>query len=250
MGMFGKLLGGLGGKALAKGVGGAARAVMPSQAEGQSEVQPMAGKQGIGGMMAMLKQQSATGAQQPNPKLGGLGNVVAALKNRAATMKPPPPQGVIAKQKPTLSAGMAAMGQRAPMMGYSPELMEEQVQQQGGILPAMGAIQAARYKEQGADPRLLAMTPENRAALDRYTNFAQMRRQGGGPLDYMGGMINMAATEGLKAIPGADRAASAVWNRVTGNPGGASFFGGADQSKPSLANLAAAHYGYTRGGRM
>jgi hypothetical protein len=161
-----------------------------------------------------------------------------AVKPKAPVQKPP--QGAM-KPPP----GKAQPSQ--PKMGYSPELLEEQVRMQGGVLPAMGAVQSARYKEQGADPRLLAMTPENRAALDRYTNFAQMREQGGGPLDYMGGMINMAATEGLKAIPGADRAASAVWNRVTGNPRGASFFGGADQSKPSLANIMAAHYGYMRG---
>jgi hypothetical protein len=113
----------------------------------------------------------------------------------------------------------------------------------------MAAVQSARYNEAGADPRLLALSPEDRAALDRYTTFAQMAEDGVGPIGYLGGMANMAATEGFKAIPGAQEAASAVWNYLQGTPDGASFFGGADQSKPNLANLIAAHYGYTRGGR-
>jgi hypothetical protein len=137
-------------------------------------------------------------------------------------------------------------GLRDVLLGYSPDLLEDQVQAHGGVQPLMGAVQSARYKEAGADPRLLAMSPENRAALDRYTTFAQMKEDGGGPLDYLGGMVNMAATEGFKAIPGADKLASRAWNAVAGTPKAASFFGGADQSKPSLANIVAAHYGFTR----
>ena len=132
------------------------------------------------------------------------------------------------------------------LIGYSPDRMEDEVRAAGGVMPLMAAVQSARYREPSADPDLLAMTPEDRAALDRYTNFAQMKAQGGGPLDYVGGMANMALTEGLKMVPGADKAASAAWNTLKGTPGQASFFGGADQSAPSLANLLAAHYGYMR----
>lgn len=135
------------------------------------------------------------------------------------------------------------------LIGYSPERLDDEVRARGGVQPAMAAVQAARYREAGADPTLLAMSPEDRAALDRYTTFAQMAEDGVGPIGYLGGMANMAAAEAFKAIPGAQTAASAAWNYLKGTPDGAQFFGGQDQSRPNLANLIAAHYGYTRARR-
>lgn len=132
--------------------------------------------------------------------------------------------------------------------GFSPDIMADYAQQFGGMNELMEAVQAARAGEAAADPRLTSLTPEQRAALDRYTNFAAFRKEsGGGAIPFLGGLGLMAATEGFKMIPGADRAASAVWNRLKGTPKADSFFGGKDQSKPGLQNLAAAYYGWKAG---
>lgn len=146
--------------------------------------------------------------------------------------------GEIAQMKPDVAPG------------WSPDLMEDIVSRLGGPEQAMSAILAARMGEASANPQLRAMTPEQRAQLDRYANFAVMAQNGGNPIvraaNYLGGMGAMAATEAFKAIPGANTGASAAWNTVTGNPGGQQFFGGSDVSEPSLANIAAAHWGYVR----
>jgi hypothetical protein len=135
-------------------------------------------------------------------------------------------------------------------IGYSPDMLEELLKQFGGVEGAMGAVQQARAGEQSAPPEMLAMSPEDRAALDRYTTFAKMREQSSGmdvPINYLGGMTNMAATEALKAVPLLQRGASKAYNWVQGTPNAPDFFGGADTSKPNLASLLASHYGYTRG---
>lgn len=139
------------------------------------------------------------------------------------------------------------------LVGYSPEQLEDWTQRFGGVDPLMERVQSARYREASADPALLDLTPENRAALDRYTTFAKMREQSSNPLEsaanYVGGMGAMAATEALKAARPAQRVASAIWSAVSGGKqSDPQFFGGQDTSGPSLANLLAAHYGYVRGG--
>ena len=135
--------------------------------------------------------------------------------------------------------------------GYSPEILEDWTSRLGGVQKAMGAVQSARAGEPTAPPEVAAMSPEDRAALDRYTNFAQLAKESDNPLkagvNYLGGMGAMAATEASKLVPGSQRLASGIYNLLTGNPGGAQFFGGGDTSRPSLANLTSAHYGFTRG---
>lgn len=137
-------------------------------------------------------------------------------------------------------------------IGYSPEQLEDYAKLYGGPSGLMEAVGRARSGEVGADPKLVSLTPEQRASLDRYANFALLREQSGNPLtaaaNYVGGVGLMAATEATKLIPGAQRAASAAWNAVTGQPqSNTQFFGGQDTSKPSLQNITSAHYGFTRG---
>jgi hypothetical protein len=134
-------------------------------------------------------------------------------------------------------------------IGYSPERLEEMIQSLGGIGPAMESIQSARANEASASPALRALSSEDRAALDRYTTFAQMRQNSSGiatPINYLGGMVNMAATEAFKAAPAIQNVASQAYNAYQGTPDAPNFFGGEDTSPPNLANLAASHYGYTR----
>lgn len=150
----------------------------------------------------------------------------------------------------TAGGGSQALA-RAPTIGFSPEIMEDYARQQGGPDALMREVLSARYGEAGADPRLAELSPEDRAALDRYANFAQLREQSSNPVtaaaNYLGGMGSMLATEAAKAIPGANRVLSDVYRRVTGaDEDEADFFGGADVSRPSLGNITAAHYGFFR----
>lgn len=134
------------------------------------------------------------------------------------------------------------------LIGASPELLEDEVRRLGGIDPLMAGVQSARYREMGADPTLVAMSPEDRAALDRYTTFARLRERSGNPvsagINYLGGMGAMAATEAMKYAQPVQAAASRAWGALTGSE--TPFFGGADTSEPNLANLLASHYGFTR----
>lgn len=134
-------------------------------------------------------------------------------------------------------------------IGESPDIMQDLLRRYGSLDKLTTAIQAARAGEASADPRLVDLTPEQRAQIDRYTNFAQMGRMPGGALTrgarLGGGLLAMLASDAFKAVPGANRAASAAWNRLQGTPEGASFFGGKDVSKPRpLTNLAASYYGW------
>jgi hypothetical protein len=131
----------------------------------------------------------------------------------------------------------------------SPDILKDYESQAGGVEPLMAQVLAARYGEASADPSLKAMTPEDRAILDRYANFALLSQQSTNPIEaganYLGGMGAMAATESLKYAKPLQGAASSAWNALTG--GNAQFFGGKDTSSPSIANLLAAHYGFMRG---
>lgn len=137
-------------------------------------------------------------------------------------------------------------------IGYSPDQLEDLVRQLGGLDSATVGVQGARLGEITAPPILTAHTPEDRAALDRYTNFAQLSSQANNPIErginYAGGMGAMGITELAKLLK-ANKGLSYLWNRLKGTPSGAQFFGGKDVSQPSLANLAAAHYGFMRGNR-
>lgn len=139
----------------------------------------------------------------------------------------------------------------AEQLGYSPDQLEDWSKRYGGPDNLMREVLAARYKEASAKPELLALTPEDRAQLDRYANFAVMKNQTTNPVtsaaNLVGGLGAMAVTEAAKAAPSVQQAMSSTWNRVTGQPESKTqFFGGADTSKPSLANVIAALYGYTR----
>lgn len=138
-------------------------------------------------------------------------------------------------------------GKGPDRLGYSPDQLEDQVTRLGGLDPATTAVQSARAGEQFADPELMNMSPNDRAALDRYTNFAKLAEMSDNPLlsgiNYVGGMGAMGLTELLKLF-GGDEAASAAWNK---GKKGTKFFGGKDQSRPALSNLTSAHYGFMRG---
>lgn len=131
----------------------------------------------------------------------------------------------------------------------SPETLRSIELDAGGVEPLMEKVLAARYGEASADPKLLALTPEDRALIDRYANFALLAQQSENPVtagvNYLGGMGAMAATEALKMAQPLQDAASGAWNAITG--GNKPFFGGRDVSGPSIGNLLAAHYGFVRG---
>ena len=136
-------------------------------------------------------------------------------------------------------------------IGSSPELLRDLEQKKGGVQPLLGKVLSARYHEAGADPDLVAMSPEDRAAVDRYANFAKMASDSSGPVragaNYVGGMGAMALTEAMKYARPIQSGASKAWNMIQGTPDAAPFFGGEDTSRPNLANLLAAHYGFKRG---
>ena len=134
-------------------------------------------------------------------------------------------------------------------IGYSPDQRADVASQHGGAQNLLSDVLAARYHEQGAPADLTALTPEDRASLDRYSNFARLAKASSNPLEaavnYLGGMGLMGVTEGLKFAQPVQQAASTVYNMATG--GNKPFFGGQDTSSPSLANLVAAHYGFMAG---
>ena len=133
-------------------------------------------------------------------------------------------------------------------LGYSPELLLEQLKRAGNSPVSLGVnVSNARWGQPEADPALAAMTPEDRAALDRYATFANMA-QGNPAMDavnYLGGMGAMGLTEGVKLIPGAQDVLTALQSKFLGTA--AEPFGGKDTSKPNLANLVASHYGFMEG---
>lgn len=136
-------------------------------------------------------------------------------------------------------------------VGASPELLRDAEKKAGGIDPLMQKVQSARYREASADPDLMAMSPQDRAALDRYTTFAKLGANSRNPVEagvnYLGGMGAMAATEGMKYARPVQRGASKAWNALMGTPNAPPFFGGEDTSEPNIANLLASHYGFKRG---
>ncbi len=151
-------------------------------------------------------------------------------------------------------SSLAAPPNAAPkisQLGLSPDLLEDYIKKFGSPEKLMEEILKARHGEKGADSRLLKLSSTDRSALDRFANFALMRKQPGGPLaqgaKYLGGMGAMAVTEAMKASPALMQGASTAWRKMTGgSEEDQPFFGGSDVSKPSLSNLTSAHYGFWR----
>ena len=132
-------------------------------------------------------------------------------------------------------------------IGYSPDILRDELKEAGGDPISLGAkVAAARQGHVGASPKMEAMPSGDRAALDRYATFYRMAQQDKNPIkrgiNYLGGMGAMGLTEGVKLIPGAQKALTAVQGKVLGSA--AEPFGGKDTSEASLANLAASHQGF------